>query len=385
MSEKRRDHKNRILRTGENQRSNLSYMYRYKDQKGKRCTVYAPTLEALRRKEEEIQKMLQRGMYYDGNKLTVSELGERYIKQNVRAKSYSRQTQKSILNRIKRSDLANVPIAKIKTSMAKEYITSLTKEDISYGTMRNVHVFLKSIFQYALEDDMVYKNPFDFKFGSLISGTKGKANGLSVQEQDELLKYISGNTCFSKRLDDVIILMGTGMRIGEFCALTKNDIDLQKRTISITKQIQRYAGGIIKVTDPKTVAGVRKLPMNDDVFEAICRVLQKQSQRRVEPMIDGVVGFLFLNHTGNVAVPHNYESYFRRVEKGFNATHTLQIRVTPHVLRHTYCTTLVRGGINPASLQYLMGHSNASISLNVYTDKTFEDAEIAYKKAIAAV
>lgn len=383
MDNKRRDHKNRILKAGESQRKDLTYMYRFTDAKGKRQCIYANTLDALRVKEAEIQKALGRGVLYDGNIITVSELCERYLEQKVKAKTYSKQTQSSILKRIQKSEIASIPIIKMKTSMAKAYTLSLEDEGISYGTIRNIYLFLKAAFRFAFEDDIIPKNPFDFKFSSIMSGQNGKRDGLSYDEQKELLKFIRGSKCFTKRLDDIIILIGTGLRIGEFCALTKDDVDFSKRTINVNKQVQRYQGGIIKITEPKTSSGNRLIPMNDDVLEAMRRVFKRRSEVKTEIVLDGYTGFLFLNHDGNIALPHNYESFCRRVQKAFNDTHTMQVRITPHVFRHTFCTNLVRAGVNLTSIQYLMGHSNADLSLNVYTDKTFEDAEIAYKKAFA--
>ena len=86
MSEKRRDKKGRILRTGESQRKDLTYQYRYQDATGKRRSVYAPTLDALRAKEDAIHKTDQAGCSYSAGDITVIELLERYIslKQGVR-------------------------------------------------------------------------------------------------------------------------------------------------------------------------------------------------------------------------------------------------------------------------------------------------------------
>ena len=79
MSEKRKDHKGRILRTGESQRKDLIYQYRYTDIRGKRQTVYSSDLRELREKEKEIQKQLDAGIDYAAGKITVIELVERYI------------------------------------------------------------------------------------------------------------------------------------------------------------------------------------------------------------------------------------------------------------------------------------------------------------------
>ena len=86
MSAKRKDKKGRVLRTGESQRKDLTYQYRYQDITGKRRTVYAPTLEELRVKEEEINNAVNIGIDYNAGNVTVLELLERYIslKQGVR-------------------------------------------------------------------------------------------------------------------------------------------------------------------------------------------------------------------------------------------------------------------------------------------------------------
>ena len=79
MFEKRKDHKGRILRTGEGQRKDLIYQYRYTDIRGKHQTVYSSDLRELREKEKEIQKHLDAGIGYAAGKITVIELVERYI------------------------------------------------------------------------------------------------------------------------------------------------------------------------------------------------------------------------------------------------------------------------------------------------------------------
>ena len=79
MSEKRKDHKGRILKTGESQRKDGIYQYRYTDCRGKRQCVYSPTLQELRQKEKEIQKQLDAGIDYEAGQITVIELLEKYI------------------------------------------------------------------------------------------------------------------------------------------------------------------------------------------------------------------------------------------------------------------------------------------------------------------
>ena len=83
MSEKRKDNKGRILRTGESQRKDLIYQYRYTDIRGKRQTVYSSDLKELREKEKEIQKQLDDGIDYAAGKINVIQLLEMCIRDRV--------------------------------------------------------------------------------------------------------------------------------------------------------------------------------------------------------------------------------------------------------------------------------------------------------------
>ena len=86
MSEKRRDHKGRLLRTGESQRKDLTYQFRYTDVTGKRRTFYAKDLKELRKQEDKLQREIDAGVNYCEGNINVIELVERYValKQGVR-------------------------------------------------------------------------------------------------------------------------------------------------------------------------------------------------------------------------------------------------------------------------------------------------------------
>ena len=98
MSEKRRDNKNRILKTGESQRKDLTYMYRYQDDRKKRRCVYAPTLEALREKEKQIQTDLLCNISFDGRRITVGEMCDRYMAMRDHLSTYYKNNMRSFTN-----------------------------------------------------------------------------------------------------------------------------------------------------------------------------------------------------------------------------------------------------------------------------------------------
>ena len=109
-------------------------------------------------------------------------------------------------------------------------------------------------------------------------------------------------------------------------------------------------------------------------------MLSKNSEKRfflkVESIVDGVSGFLYLSKKGEPLVSENWQYYFRGIQKKYNALHDVPMPiVSPHVCRHTYCTRMAASGMNPKILQYLMGRSSIGVTMNVYSHIGIEDAQ----------
>ena len=93
-------------------------------------------------------------------------------------------------------------------------------------------------------------------------------------------------------------------------------------------------------------------------------------------MVDGYSGFLYLDKNGRPMVALHWEKYCQHVREKYNKIYRIQMpKVTPHVCRHTYCSNQAKAGMNPKTLQYLMGHSDISVTMNVYTHVGLDDAE----------
>lgn len=92
-------------------------------------------------------------------------------------------------------------------------------------------------------------------------------------------------------------------------------------------------------------------------------------------MVDGHTGFLFTDKDGMPLVAMHWKHRFNRMVKRYNDIYRVQIpNITPHVCRHTYCSNMAKSGMNPKTLQYLMGHSDIGVTLNTYTHLGLEDA-----------
>lgn len=158
--------------------------------------------------------------------------------------------------------------------------------------------------------------------------------------------------------------------------MTLSDIDMIERTIHVNYQLRRLSDMQYVITETKTDSGARVLPMTQDVYECFQRILKARKRPKVEPMIDKRIGFLFLDKNGMPKVAGHWKKYFNHMVGKYNRTPKMQLPgITPHVCRHTYCTNMARVGMNPKSLQYLMGHAEVATTMDVYTHFGYEEAK----------
>ena len=125
--------------------------------------------------------------------------------------------------------------------------------------------------------------------------------------------------------------------------------------------------------------------MTEDVEECFREIIKKRNPPKAEPMVDGVSGFLYFDKNGSIMYSLHWEHYFKHIVDKYNSIYKAQLpKITPHVCRHTFCTNMAKSGMNPKSLQYLMGHADADTTFNVYTHMDYEAARDEVKR-IAAV
>lgn len=192
----------------------------------------------------------------------------------------------------------------------------------------------------------------------------------------KFLKFVHDDNVYCKYYEVVYILFHTGMRISEFCGLTIKDVDLENRIVNIEHQLQRLSDMTLVIEPTKTSAGTRKIPVTEDVAKCFQAIIEDREKPKVEKVVDGYTGFLFLDDKGLPLVAMHWEHRFNHMVKRYNDIYRVQMpNITPHVCRHTYCSNMAKSGMNPKTLQYLMGHSDIGVTLNTYTHLGLEDAE----------
>ena len=397
MTTKRRDNKNRILRTGESQRTDGRYAYKYTDTFGKPQFVYAwklvPTDKtpagkrddiSLREKEKEIQKDLDDGIDTIGKKMTVCQLYAKQIRHRGNVRQNTKNGRKRLMKLLEEDKLGGCPIDSVKLSDAKEWAIRMKEKGLSFKTISNDKRSLKAAFYTAIQDDCIRKNPFDFQLNTVIEDDTEPKVPLTPVQEESLLSFVQNDTVYQKYYDELVILLGTGLRISELCGLTDTDIDFENRIINVDHQLLRSAETGYYIETPKTKSGIRQIPMSERVFEALKRV---QARRRSAKLlvIGGYSNFLFLNRDGCPKTATNYDGMFRGLARKYNKHHeeALPKVMTPHTLRHTFCTTMANAGMNPKALQYIMGHSNITMTLNYYAHATFDSAKAEMLRLVA--
>ena len=396
MSEKRRDSKNRILRSGESQRKDGRYAYKYTDTFGKPQFVYAWKLvptdktpkgkredKSLREKVKEIQKDLDDGIDPVGKKMTVCQLYEKHIRNHANVRHGTKQGRQQLMRILEEDTIGACSIENVKMSDAKEWALRMKEKGYSFKTISNYKRSLKAAFYTAIQDDYIRKNPFDFHINTVIEDDTEPKIPLSPNQEESLLSFVKSDKVYYKYYDELIILLGTGLRISEFCGLTDRDIDFENRTINVDHQLQYSGKKSYRIEIPKTENGIRKIPMSDCVLEALQRLLQNRKSSNFA--VDGYTGFFFLTRNGTSQNYINYDIMFRKLVEKYNSSHKepLPTVTTPHTLRHTFCTNMANAGMNPKALQYLMGHANITMTLNYYAHATFDSAQAEFFRLAA--
>jgi len=387
MSGCRKDNKGRNLRSGESQRKDGRYSYKYLDPLGQPHCVYSWRLlrsdvtpkgkrngPSLREMEEEIQASLDEELLTASVNMTVCELVERYIAQKRGVRENTETGYRFIMNILHKERFGALIINRVRLSDAKLWLIKLQKDGRGYSTIHAIRGVLRPAFQMAVDDDLIRKNPFGFHLNTVVINDSVTRVSITPKQEQAFLDFVRNDKHFSRYYDGIFILFKTGLRISEFCGLTLRDVDLVGRRINIDHQLQRSRAMAYYIEEPKSTSGKRILPMTDEVHACFKRILEKRRSPRIEPMVDGYAGFLYLDKNNQPLVALHWQHYFKRIcEKYYEAGGAPMPIVTPHVCRHTFCSNMARNGMNPKTLQYLMGHADVTLTLNTYTHVDYDD------------
>lgn len=334
--------------------------------KQKRKAFYGKTRKEVQEKLTAALNEVQMGTYIEPSNMTLESwlytwLKE-YKKNSVKASTYE-SYYRIIKSRLAPS-LGHYSIKDLRNDMIQRYINQLTEDGLNARTVEYTHRVLKMALEQAADNELIIKNPA----GKIILPRKvtKEARVLTVEEQDKFIKASK-----SYRNGEIFILiLATGLRIGEALALTWDDVDFYGQVLNIDKTQSEVSVGsdgkvqrTINYTSPKTVAGRRKIPLIPKAIQILCEVKFKQDEEKKkfkEAYIDN--NLVFCTKLGTPYHESDMARCIRCISKlaGLEGVH-------PHALRHTFATRGLENGVDIKIMQSLLGHSKISMTADLYT------------------
>lgn len=380
-------------------------MYTYRDPLGRRKYIYAMDLAELREKEAKLMKDQLDGLdLYVAGKASLNDTFDRYMSAKYNLRESTRSAYEYTYDHYIRETFGRKRIAEIKYSdVLQFYYYLLNQKEISLGTLDSIHCLLHPTFQLAVRDEIIRKNPTDgvMKEISRESGkNRGVRHALTVQQQRVFMEYIANHPIYFHWWPMFTILLGTGCRIGEALGLRWQDLDFENRVISINHSLVYYQTRdskkcMLRVSLPKTEAGIRTIPMLDIVKDAFEMLYEEQEENGFnETEIDGMTGFIFCNRFGGVPNPQTVNHTIKRILNQYNADEVVRAKkerrepiILPdfscHHLRHTFCTRLCEHETNLKVIQAIMGHKNIETTMDIYAEATEEKKQESFENLAA--
>lgn len=253
----------------------------------------------------------------------------------------------------------------IEEAQVQAFVFQKLEQGLSQKTIKDILIVLKMVLKFGAKHHRLTHVPFDIQFPT--DREKYNIEVLSRSNQKKMMAYIQEH--FTFRNLGVYICLSSGIRIGEICALTWEDVDTDNGVINVSKTIQRIylvEDGLRKteliLDTPKTKNSIREIPMSRDLLKML-----KPFKKIVNP------SFFVLTNDAKPTEPRTYRSYYKNLMKSLNMP-----ELKFHGLRHSFATRCIESNCDYKTVSVLLGHSNITTTLNLYVHPNLEQK----KKAI---
>lgn len=309
---------------------------------GKRLTVYDRNLSVLKKKLGDVRTRQVR----KETDMTLDIWYDKWIrvcKSNIR--DTTRRTYKNSYGPIKPylGGRRLTDIRKVDVQEALNNLDTKSKRRMAKGV-------LCDMFECAVENDLIEKNPAKGVY--VERGGNEERKVLSDEEIKLILKELNGNPYM---YDITVLALHTGMRIGEILGLKKEDIDFEKKLITVQRTLVFVPGKGPQEHYPKTSSGKRDIPM--------IAVVAKMLRRRLSD-----TDLIFATRNGTPLGDSNVRALYRKAFRKIEAENPgVDLKgVTPHTFRHTFATNCIANGMKPKVLQKILGHATLQMTMDLY-------------------
>ena len=377
------------LKTGETEKSNGGYEYRWTSADGKRHSIYAPTLVQLREMEEQIIVDKHDGIKADVKALTVNDCFKLWKELKRGVKDSTFQNYVYMYEMFVMPTFGKKRVVQVQRSDIKRFYNGLVDQKVlKISTVDNIHNVLHQVFQVAVDDNYIRQNPTDrmLKELRIAHGHEiEKRKALTLPQQEVFFNYMKNTPRYRHWYPVFYIMANTGMRVGELTGLRWQDVDMENGMISVNHTLVYYnhrdeLGTYFSINTPKTEAGCREIPMVAGVREAFEMIREYQQETGIQSKvrIDGYENFIFVNKDGNMQHHGTLNKAIKRIcrdcndqvllEQGIESNPVLLPNFSCHILRHTFATRLCESGINIKVIQDVLGHVDVSTTMDIYVD-----------------
>lgn len=358
--------KGKELGVGISQQTNGLYVARFTDRFGRRKSKRFKKLQECRQWIADATYIDEHSDLENATDMLVDAWFEYWIdlkKKTVRpntVRNYSERYERNIKNVI-----GNKLLTEVKSIHCQKIFSDMADEGYKTTTIYQTRIALYNMLEFAKENEVIITNPCKKSVKSDIGKPSDKKEALTIDDQRRFLAAAKGQSYeYQYRF-----ALQTGLRTGELVGLKWEDINFERKTLTIERSMEfRYKVGEWRVGPPKSKSGYRTIPLTD---EAICILkAQKEKNRKLKVIDKEWADTVFLCRKGQPVKNSTYDTALFKIcdKAGIK-------RFSMHVLRHTFATRCIEGGMMPKTLQKILGHSNIGITMNLYVHITEEEKQ----------
>lgn len=256
-------------------------------------------------------------------------------------------------------------LSEVKPIHCQKIFTNMAEEGYRTSTIYQTRISLFNMFEFAKENDVIINNPCKKSVKSDMGKPSEKKEALSIEVQKRFLEYAEGQSYENQ----FRFVLQTGLRTGELVGLKWEDIDFENKTLKVQRSMEyRYSVGVWRVGEPKSKSGYRTIPLTDEAIRILKE--QKGKNKKIKVISKEWAEQVFLCRKGEPIKNSTYDTALFKICDKADIK-----RFSMHVLRHTFATRCIEGGMMPKTLQKILGHSNIGITMNLYVHITEEEKQ----------